>query len=316
MLVTGCTGFLGSWLTRELVDREAEVVGLVRDWRPDSELVRSGLLERIITVTGDIVDYELLERLLAEYEIEFIFHLAAQTIVSIANRAPLSTFETNIKGTWVLLEAARRNPTVRGVVIASSDKAYGTHEQLPYQEDFALRGQHPYDVSKSCADLIARAYATTYALPLAVTRLANIYGGGDLNWNRLIPGTIRSVIRGHKPIIRSDGTFERDYLYVKDAVRGYLLLASRLTDPEICGQAFNFGLDQPVGVLETVQAIIRLVGKPQLEPIILDQAHNEIPDQYLDASKARSVLGWEPNYSLEQGLVESIEWYTDYLDDR
>jgi CDP-glucose 4,6-dehydratase len=265
-------------------------------------------------VRGDVTDYELLERALNEYETNTVFHLAAQTIVPIANRAPLSTFDTNIKGTWTLLEAARRAPGVERIVVASSDKAYGIHEELPYTEEAALRGCHPYDVSKACADRIAQAYATTYGLPVAVTRCANLYGGGDLNWSRLIPGTIRCVIRGNPPIIRSDGTLVRDYLYIPDAVAGYLKLAERMEGPGVAGEAFNFGMDNPKTVMEVVQAIIEVSDQPTLEPRVLGEAKNEIQEQYLDSSKARRLLNWKPRYSLKQGLRETVSWYREFLD--
>lgn len=313
VFVTGCTGVLGSWLTIALVDAGAAVVGLVRDEVPFSQLRRSGYQDRIAVVRGDVTDYELVERALNEYEIDTVMHLAAQTIVPIANRAPLSTFEANVKGTWTVLEAARRSPKVRQLVVASSDKAYGTHEELPYTEDTALLGCHPYDVSKACADLIASAYAATYDLPVAVTRCANIYGGGDLNWSRLIPGTIRSVIRGQRPIIRSDGTFLRDYIYVQDAVAAYLMLAKHLDDRKVRGEAFNFGMDAPKSVMEIVQAIIDVSDRPMLEPVVLGEASNEIEAQYLDSSKARRVLGWEPRYSLREGLRGTMAWYREFL---
>ncbi|MCI0577608.1 MAG: GDP-mannose 4,6-dehydratase [Chloroflexi bacterium] len=313
VFVTGCAGFLGSWLTAALVSAGADVIGLIRDRVPQSQLVRSGTVQRIKIVEGDVSDYTLMERSLAEYEVGFIFHLAAQTIVGIANRAPLSTFETNVKGTWALLEAARRNPTVQGVVVASSDKAYGDQPELPYREEAPLQGRHPYDVSKSCADLIAQAYAHTYQMPLAVTRFANLYGGGDLNWNRIVPGTVRSVLRGERPVVRSDGTFKRDYLYVQDAVNGYLLLGERLADPAVCGQSFNFGLDRPATALEVVQTIIALSDYPDLEPVILNEAHNEIRDQYLASEKAHRFLGWQPDYTLEQGLEETMDWYMAFF---
>jgi len=316
VLVTGCTGLLGSWLTAALVDAGAAVVGLVRDEVPHSHLRRSGYERRIAIVRGDVTDYALVERALNEYEIETVFHLAAQTIVPIANRAPLSTFETNIKGTWTVLEAARRTPTVARIVVASSDKAYGVHDSLPYTEDAPLLGCYPYDVSKACADLIARAYAATYDLPLAVTRCANLYGGGDLNWSRIFPGTIRSALRGERPIIRSDGTMVRDYLYIRDAVSAYLLLAEQLERPEIRGQAFNFGMDAPRSVLEIVETIIAVVGQPGLEPLILGQASGEIKAQYLGSEKARRMLGWAPVYSLEQGLQETVTWYRAFLADQ
>jgi len=313
VLVTGCNGFLGSWLTAGLVAARADVVGLIRDWVPHSQLARSGLRDQISIVNGDVSDYELMERALAEYEIEIVFHLAAQTIVGIANRSPLSTFETNIKGTWVLLEAARRNPTVKGIIVASSDKAYGEQELLPYQEDAPLMARHPYDVSKSCADMIARAYAHSYGSPIVVTRCSNLYGGGDLNWNRIVPGTIRSVLQGNKPIIRSDGSPKRDYLYVEDAVNGYMMLGKHIRNEDLHGLAFNFGMDQPVAALEMVSAICDVSGQTNLEPIILNQAKNEIPDQYLASNRAHQTLGWYPNYTLEDGLRKAMEWYRDFL---
>jgi len=314
VFVTGCAGFLGSWLTIALVEAGATVVGLIRDEVSFSNLRRSGYQERITVVRGDVTDYVFVERVLNEYEIDTVFHLAAQTIVTIANRAPLSTFESNVKGTWTVLEAARRSPKVTRVAIASSDKAYGAHEKLPYTEDAPLLGCHPYDVSKACADLIARAYAATYDLPVAVTRCANLYGGGDLNWSRIVPGTMRSVIRGERPIVRSDGTPLRDYLYVKDAVHAYLTLAEHLDEPGVRGEAFNFGMDAPKSVLEMIQAIIAVSDRPELEPVVLGEAPNEIQAQYLDSSKARRVLDWTPRYSLEEGLRETMEWYREFLD--
>jgi CDP-glucose 4,6-dehydratase len=313
VFVTGCAGFLGSWLTISLVDAGADVIGLIRDRVPLSQLGRSGYLDRITVVNGDVTDYELVERALNEYEIDTIFHLAGQTIVTIANRAPLSTFETNTKGTWTVLEAARRSPTVTRLTVASSDKAYGVHETLPYVEDAPLLGCHPYDVSKTCADLIARAYHATFGLPVAVTRCANLYGGGDLNWNRIVPGTARSLIRGECPIIRSDGTLLRDYLYVRDAVHAYLTLAERLDSDEVQGEAFNFGMDRPASVLEMVQAIISVSDQPDMDPVVLGDAPNEIPAQYMDSSKAHRILDWAPRFSLEEGLGETFDWYREFL---
>lgn len=315
VFITGCTGLLGSWLTVGLVDRGAQVVGLVRDSVPHSHLRRSGYRSRITLVRGDVTDYALVERALNEYEIEIVFHLAAQTIVPIANRAPLSTFESNVKGTWTMLESARRSPTVKRVLVASSDKAYGAQPILPYTEDMPLLGCYPYDVSKACADMIARAYTATYDLPVVVTRCANLYGGGDLNWNRLIPGTIRSVLRGDRPIIRSDGSFLRDYLYVQDAVRAYCMLAEQMDRPALHGQAFNFGTQKPCTVLEIAEAIIALSGHPDLEPLVLSEATNELQEQYLDSSKAKRMLGWRPTYSLEDSLQETISWYRAFLSD-
>lgn len=313
IFVTGCSGMLGSWLTMALVDRQAAVTGLIRDQVPFSQLCQTGYQDRIRVVQGDVTHYKLVERALNEYEIDTVFHLAAQTIVPIANRAPLSTFETNIRGTWSVLEAARRSPTVQRIVVASSDKAYGAHEALPYTENAPLRGLHPYDVSKACADRIARAYAATYDMSIAVTRCANLYGAGDLNWSRLIPGTIRSVIRGERPIIRSDGTLVRDYLYIKDAVDAYLRLAERLDASSVKGEGFNLGIDDPKTVMEVVETIIAVSDRSMLKPIILAEAQNEIAAQYLDSTKARQVLNWTPEYSLQQGLKETVAWYRDFL---
>jgi len=313
VFVTGCTGFLGSWLTIALVDAGAAVVGLIRDRVPFTYLRSSGYQDRIAVVRGDVTDYELVERAFNEYEIDTVFHLAAQTIVPIANRAPFSTFEANVKGTWTVLEAARRSPKVTRVVVASSDKAYGAHETLPYTEAAPLLACHPYDVSKACADLIARTYVATYDLPVAVTRCANLYGGGDLNWSRIVPGTIRSVLRAERPIIRSDGTLLRDYLYAQDAVHAYLTLAKSLDELSVRGQAFNFGMDDPQSVLGIVEAIIAVSDHPELEPVVLANAPNEIQAQYLDSSKARRKLGWSPSYSLEDGLRETLAWYREFL---
>ncbi len=313
VFVTGCNGILGSWLTIALVDRGAAVTGLIRDRVPFSQLRQTGYQDLIRVVHGDVTDYRLVERALNEYEIDTVYHLAAQTIVPIANRAPLSTFETNIKGTWTLLEAARRSPKVQRVVVASSDKAYGIHQELPYTESAPLRGLHPYDVSKACADRIAQSYAATYDLPVAVTRCANLYGGGDLNWSRLIPGTIRSVIRGERPVIRSDGTLIRDYLYVKDAVSAYLRLAERLDAANVKGKGFNIGMDNPKTVMEVVESIITVSGQAELEPLVLAEARNEIPAQYLDSTRAKQALDWAPQYSLKQGLRETMSWYRDFL---
>jgi CDP-glucose 4,6-dehydratase len=313
VLVTGCTGLLGSWLTAALVEAGALVVGLIRDEVPHSYLNRSGTRARIRVVHGDVTDYALLERALNEYEIDAVFHLAAQTIVSIANRAPISTFEANVRGTWTLLEAARRSPTVTRIVVASSDKAYGDPPALPATEEMPLRGKHPYDVSKSAADLIAHSYAETYGMPIAITRCANLYGGGDLNWNRIIPGTIRDALEGRRPIIRSDGTPRRDYLYVRDGVRAYLMLAEALERGEIRGEAFNCGTNEPLSVLAIVEQILALVPGAQPEPVILGQAPNEIQDQYLDSAKIRRVVGWEPQWSREEALRETIAWYEAFL---
>jgi CDP-glucose 4,6-dehydratase len=313
VLVTGCTGLLGSWLTQALVQAGSLVVGLVRDDVPQSHLVRAGIIGQIRVVRGDVTDYATIERALNEYEIETVFHLAAQTIVGIADRAPLSTFESNIRGTWTTLEAARRCPTVRRILVASSDKAYGTQPVLPYTEDMPLQGEHPYDVSKSAADLITRAYALTYKLPVAVTRCANLYGGGDLNWNRLIPGTMRSVLQGQPPVIRSHGSFVRDYLHVRDAVRAYMMLAQALDRDDIRGEAFNCGTDEPMSVLEMTRLIVSLSPHPNLAPIVLDEVQNEIKEQYLSSRKIRSLIGWRPGASREEALRETMAWYAAHL---
>jgi len=314
VLVTGATGLLGSWLTRALVERGASVVTLVRDWVPENELFRSGTLNQVTVVRGDVCDLQTVERALGEYEVDSVFHLAAQTIVGIANRNPISTFESNIRGTWTVLEACRRSPLVRQIIVASSDKAYGSHEQLPYSEDAALQGRHPYDVSKSCADLIAQSYAVTHGLPVCVTRCGNLYGGGDLNWNRIVPGTIRSALNGERPIIRSDGSYIRDYFYVEDAVLAYLMLAEQLAaHRELAGQAFNFSNEIQVTVLELARMILRVAGREDLVLDVRAEADNEILHQYLDAGKAREVLGWRPHFDLESGLTRTIQWYRQFF---
>lgn len=312
-LVTGATGLVGSWLVAQLLQASADVVCLVRDWVPQSELVLSGALDRVKVVRGDVRDQAGLERTLGEYEIDTVLHLAAQTIVPIANRNPVATLETNIAGTWSLLEACRRSPAVRQIVFASSDKAYGDAGATPYAEETPLAGRHPYDVSKSCADLIAQAYATTYRLPVVVTRCGNFFGGGDLNWNRLVPGTIRSAIRGERPVIRSDGTFVRDYFYVEDGAAAYLLLAERLAaDRALTGEAFNFSNELGLDVRQMVGRILEQMGS-SLEPQVLGEAAHEIPHQSLNAAKARRVLGWKPAFTLEEGLTRTIDWYRRFL---
>ncbi|MFN0277733.1 MAG: GDP-mannose 4,6-dehydratase [Pyrinomonadaceae bacterium] len=314
VFVTGATGLLGSWLTAKLAALGADVVVLIRDWVPESELFQNNSMANATVIRGDLTDQQLLERILNEYEIETVFHVAAQTIVGTANRSPISTFESNIRGTWCLLEAVRRSSLVKQVVVASSDKAYGEHDDLPYHEDAPLQGRHPYDVSKSCADLIAQSYAHTFDLPVCVTRCGNLYGGGDLNWNRLIPGTIRSAIRGESPIIRSDGTYIRDYFYVEDAAIAYMMLAEKMSnDPKICGHAFNFSNEIQMNVLDVTLKILNLMNRDDLTPTILNDASNEIQHQYLSAEKARHTLGWKPEFSVDAGLERTIGWYRSFF---
>ena len=317
VLVTGCTGLLGSWLTEALVRAGANVVGLIRDAVPRSRLVRNRIIDQINVVSGEMEDYQLLERCLNEYQVQTVFHLAAQTIVGIANQSPLSTFETNIRGSWNLLEACRRTSWVKEVVVASSDKAYGEHQQLPYSEETPLSGRHPYDVSKACADLLAQGFAATYQLPVCITRFGNLYGGGDLNFDRLIPGTIRSVIRGQHPVIRSDGQFSRDFIYVEDAACAYMLVAEKLEEePGLRGQAFNFSYESPLSAVQVVDRILAQMERQDLGADIQNTARNEIPHQYLSSRKARVELGWQPKFDFDQGLERTIPWYTDWLMDR
>lgn len=312
VLVTGCTGLLGSWLVQELFRKNANIVGLIRDSVPRSRLHEADAGRQINVVRGEIEDYSLLERVVNEYEIDTVFHLAAQTIVTIANRNPLSTFESNIQGTWNLMEAARRNPTVKRIVVASSDKAYGDHDVLPYDESTPLQGRHPYDVSKSCADLICRCYYDTYKLPVCVTRCGNFYGGGDLNFNRIVPGTIRSVLNGDRPIIRSDGQSIRDYFYIEDGVEAYMMLAEKMDNKAIHGEAFNFSNELQINVLDMVDKIIKAMSS-DIKPMVLNEASNEIRHQYLSAKKARDVLGWQARYGMEEGLTRTIAWYKTFL---
>lgn len=316
VLVTGATGLVGSWLVKSLLEKKAFVVLLVRDQDPQSELIRNGSIKNTTVVNGALEDLSSIDRAINDHEIDTVFHLGAQTIVGTALRNPLPTFEANIRGTYQLLECCRRHQSlVKRIVVASSDKAYGTSPHLPYTEDMPLRGEHPYDVSKSCTDLLSLSYYHTYKLPIAIARCGNIYGGGDLNWSRIIPGTIRSLLQKNRPEIRSNGLFTRDYIYVKDVVEAYLLLAQNLDKPEIQGEGFNFGPNRPYNVLELVQNIQTLMGCEDLTPIILNLAKAEIKDQTLCSKKAARLLSWNPQYSLEQGLIETIDWYKSYLED-
>lgn len=312
--VTGGMGLLGAHLVEELLDRGARVTMLVRDWMPDSRAVSAGLLDRCQVVRGELEDLQVLIRALNEYEIDSVFHLGAQAIVGTAARHPISTFESNIKGSWCLLEACREVPKlVQRVIVASSDKAYGVHDRLPYTEDAPLVGRFPYDVSKSCTDLIAFSYWHSYRVPVAVTRCGNLFGPGDLNFNRLIPGTIRSVLQNERPIIRSDGTFVRDYFYVKDAVGAYLQLAERVPGEGFTGEAFNFGTETPLSVVEMVDAILRVMNATSLKPQILNEATHEIPKQYLDCAKARKAMSWRPAKNFDDALRDTVAWYREWL---
>ena len=316
VLVTGAAGLLGGWLAEALADRGAVVVCLERDHVPSSRFVAEGIGARVVVCPGDVRDQALVERVLGEYEIRTVFHLAAQTIVTIANRNPVSTFASNIEGTWAVLEACRRSPLVSEIVVASSDKAYGDQEVLPYAEDTPLQGRNPYDVSKSCADLIAQSYASTWSVPVGIARCGNFFGGGDLNFNRLVPGVVRDIVRGRRPVIRSDGQFVRDYLYVEDGSAAYLTLAEALAArPDRAGWAYNFSLEQPMSVLEMVDRIAKAM-ESDLEPVVLDEASHEIRAQYLDATRAREELGWKPAVGLDEGLRRTIAWYRRHLETR
>lgn len=315
ILITGATGFLGSWLAADLVKRDAFVVALVRDRVKTSELFfkKTGIYNNMAQVQGSLEDYSTLERIINEYEIEVVFHLGAQTIATIATANPLPTFKSNVMGTCNLLEACRRNGGVRAIVVASTDKVYGESGGKPYTEDRELRGEFPYDVSKVCADYITRCYYATYGLPTIITRNANLYGGGDINWNRIIPGTIRSIIRNKQPIIRSSGCLVRDYYYADEAVDSTRLLAEKLiSDSSLAGQAFNFASGQTFSGIEVVNLILELMNS-KLKPVILGKDHAEITHQVLDANKAKNILGWNPKWTLRDGLVPTIKWYKDFL---
>ncbi|MEK3839947.1 GDP-mannose 4,6-dehydratase [Bacillus sp. FSL W7-1092] len=312
VFVTGYTGLLGSYLVKELIDQGANVTGLVRDHVPQSNLYQGEHIKKMNIVRGSLEDLAVIERALGEYEIDTVFHLAAQAIVGVANRNPISTFEANILGTWNILEACRKHPLIKRVIVASSDKAYGDQENLPYDENMPLQGKHPYDVSKSCADLISHTYFHTYGLPVCITRCGNLYGGGDLNFNRIIPQTIQLVLNGEAPEIRSDGTFVRDYFYIEDAVQAYLLLAEKMEENNLAGEAFNFSNEIQLTVLELVEKILKKMNS-NLKPKVLNQGSNEIKHQYLSAEKARKLLNWTPAYTIDEGLEKTIEWYTEFF---
>ena len=314
VLVTGATGIVGYWLVKALVDYKAHVVALVRNPNPRSALYYSGLIDKVEVAAGRLEDFHCLHDTINRYEIEVVFHLGAQTIVQTANRAPLQTFEANVRGTYNLLEACRDlDPMVSAIVIASSDKAYGDVETLPYTETMPLNGKHPYDVSKSCTDLISISYHHSYGLPVSVTRCGNIYGGCDLNWSRIVPGTIRAFLDGDRPVIRSDGQALRDYIYVKDVVRAYIAVAEQLSREEVRGEAFNFSTDKPLRVLEVVKAVQDVMACGHIEPDVQNTASREIAEQHLSSSKAHEILNWSAQFDLREGLQETVDWYRHYL---
>ena len=314
VLVTGASGMVGSWLTRWLAESGAYTVAFIADTDPQSELVRSGTINEVSVVNGRLESYDDIERAINNHEVDSIFHLGAQPIVGAADRAPRHTFESNIQGTWNLLDACRvLSPLVKRIVVASSDKAYGTQPILPYTEDMSMNGDHPYEVSKSCTDLISTTYARTYGTPVTIARCGNIYGGGDLNWNRIVPGTFRSLMRNEQPVLRSDGTFVRDYLHVDDIVSAYLLLGESTDNVEFHGQGFNFSDESPLTVMKIYNAICEAAGRAGTEPLILNAASSEIKDQYLDSTKAHNVLGWRASVTLEEGLKKSFDWYSSFF---
>lgn len=313
VLVTGATGIVGSWLCEALIDAGAYTVALVRDDDPQSRLFTGDLARKCSIVSGELESFSTCKRMINDHEIEVVFHLGAQTIVGSALRDPLSCFESNIRGTYNLLEAARQmGSLVKSIVVASSDKAYGDSPILPYTEDLPLRGTHPYDVSKSCTDLISHTYAHTYGMNITIARCGNIYGGGDLNWSRIVPGTIRSYLNGERPVLRSDGSMIRDYIYVKDVVDAYLCLAGSTDRPDIRGEAFNFSPGSEYTVLGIVNTIAEIMGV-QADPVIQDTAKMEIRRQTLDCSKASRILNWQASWTLEDGLRDTIEWYRNYI---
>jgi len=312
VLVTGADGFIGSHVAKALIEKHAQVTTVVRDMKKYNNIDILNIKNKINIVNGNLVNFKDCERAINEYDIEFCFHIAAQAIVGPANRSPLSTFESNIQGTWNILEACRTSKTVKGLVVASSDKAYGQQEKLPYTENSPLTGYFPYDASKVCAEVLAKSYFMAYKLPLAITRNANTYGPADMNLSRIIPDVITRLIRNEQPIIRSDGTPERDYIYIKDAVSAYLTLAENLHREDVIGQAFNFGTGKPISVLDLYNKIIKLMDK-NARPKILGEAKNEIDKQYLDSQKAKKILNWEAVYDLDSGLKETIEWYRNYF---
>ena len=314
VLVTGGTGVIGAWLLKKLVEFNLNTTVLIWGDYENPELAGNNTLSKTNNIYGSLTDLNFLKSSIKEHEIDVVYHLGAQAIVETAANNPLTTFESNIRGTYNLLEACHSSEqNLKAIVVASSDKAYGAHDRLPYLEEAPLVGRHPYDVSKTCADIIAQSYYETYGLPIGIARCGNIYGGGDLNWSRIVPATIRSFVFEQSPVIRSDGTFVRDYLYVKDAVNGYIQLAENLDRDAVKGQAFNFGNESPVTVLELVSEIQMLMKTQYLNPNVLGTTNSEIHSQYLSAAKARELLGWSPDNDLKSGLMETISWYREFL---
>jgi CDP-glucose 4,6-dehydratase len=312
VLLTGYEGFLGSWLTRLLLEQGAKIVGLDILTHRKKTLLSSQELKRIKIIKGSVESFSLLGEILKKYETEFVFHLAAKALVGECQKNPKKAFGVNIGGTWNILEACRKNRKVKGIIVASSDKAYGRHKNLPYKEDCGLKGSHPYDVSKSCADLIAYTYYHTYQLPVCITRCGNLYGPGDFNFSRIVPDAIRSALKNRTLLIRSDGKFVRDYVYVKDIALAYICLAEKMLKLGIKGEAFNFSAEKPLSVLGMVKAIYKEAAKtPDYK--ILNQAKYEIKEQFLSSVKARKILRWKPRYSLKRALKETIHWYQTML---
>ena len=313
VFVTGATGLMGGWLVKALMREGADIVALIRDQAPNSMLVREGLIGRIATVSGDLECLPTMQRAIAEYAPHTVFHLAAQPLVQVAKRDPVGTLRANVMGTWNVMEACRLAGT-SNVVVASSDKAYGASENLPYRETHPLQGRYPYDVSKSCTDLVAQMYAATYGVKTAIARCGNLFGGGDLNFSRTIPGLIKATLAGEPFVIRSDGKFVRDFLYVKDAAECYLILGEKLAeDPSISGEAFNFSLGERLTVLDIVNMTLDIMGRTELKPVIQNIASSEIREQYLDASKARERLGWQPRYGMKEAISETVDWYREHF---
>src|SRR3989344_3942409 len=313
VFITGGAGFIGTWIIKELVDKGAVVYCLVKEMPKESNFTGLGLDKKVSLIYGDILDINSLKLFFEKYNIDSVFHLAAQPLVQLALKSPLETIETNVMGTLNVLEACRLNPRIKRILIASTDKAYGSSEKLPYDETFPLRGEYPYDVSKSCVALISHAYGKTYNMPVAITRCSNVYGGGDLNFDRIVPETIKHILFNENISIRSSGKFKREFFYVKDAAHAYVVLAEKIEELGLKGEAFNFGTDKPVVILDLVKNIIDISERKDVKIDILDIAKAEIKDQYLSSEKARKILKWEPKYNLEEGLKETFNWYKEYF---